>query len=188
MRPLTLSLTLPFLLPALAHAQQDAKMKTMHDAMSAAPMRIAHDATIKNWDGTVLREGSNGWVCYPDMPETPGHDPMCLDRPWQEWLAALMAERAPRVERMGFGYMLAGGSAGSNLVPMAPEPTPDNEWLEQEVPHLMIIVPDAAQLAGLPTHPDQADGGPWVMWRGTPYAHIMVPMPKHEMPMQGMRH
>lgn len=188
MRLLTLSLTTLFLLPALAHAQQNAKMKKMHNAMSAAPMRIAHDAAIKDWDGTVLREGSSSWVCYPAMPDTPGNDPMCLDGPWQEWLAALMAEREPQFDRMGFGYMLAGASPGSNLVPMAPEPTPDNEWLDEGVPHLMVIVPDASWLDGVPTHPRQADGGPWVMWRGTPYAHIMVPMPKHEMPMQGMRH
>jgi hypothetical protein len=38
----------------------------------------------------------------------------------------------------------------------------------------MIVVPDAAALEGLPTHPD--DGGPWVMYRDTPYAHIMVPI------------
>jgi len=35
-------------------------------------------------------------------------------------------------------------------------------------------VPDAAALEGLPTHPDA--GGPWVMYKGTPFAHIMVPI------------
>ena len=41
----------------------------------------------------------------------------------------------------------------------------------------MMVVATADALAGLPTHPKQ--GGPWVMWRDTPYAHIMVPLGKH---------
>jgi hypothetical protein len=43
----------------------------------------------------------------------------------------------------------------------------------------MVIVPDPAQLDALPTDPQ--NGGPWVMWKGTKYAHIMMPtapMPK----------
>lgn len=43
----------------------------------------------------------------------------------------------------------------------------------------MMLTPDAAQLDALPTDPN--NGGPWVMWKGTKYAHIMVPtapMPK----------
>jgi hypothetical protein len=30
------------------------------------------------------------------------------------------------------------------------------------------------KLSALPTDPN--NGGPWVMWKGTPYAHIMVPV------------
>ena len=37
-------------------------------AMSAAPESLAQNATIQGWDGTVLREGTNGWVCLPDTP------------------------------------------------------------------------------------------------------------------------
>jgi hypothetical protein len=45
------------------------------------------------------------------------------------------------------------------------------------LPHLMILVPDSRMLEGLPVTPDS--DGPWVMWRNTPYVHIMVPMPKY---------
>ena len=38
----------------------------------------------------------------------------------------------------------------------------------------MVVVPDPAQLNSLPTDPH--NGGPWVMWKGTKYAHIMVPI------------
>ncbi|CAN5783093.1 hypothetical protein BH23GEM9_BH23GEM9_28980 [soil metagenome] len=33
-------------------------------------------------------------------------------------------------------------------------------------PHLMLIVPDPAELEGFPTDPE--NGGPWVMWKGAP--------------------
>jgi hypothetical protein len=40
-------------------------------------------------------------------------------------------------------------------------------------PHVMIIVPDPAMLDAFPT--EHGTGGPYVMWAGTPYAHLMVP-------------
>ena len=39
----------------------------------------------------------------------------------------------------------------------------------------MVLVPDTAQLEGL-LWADPHNGGPYVMWKGTPYAHIMVPV------------
>ena len=65
----------------------------------------------------------------------------------------------------------------SNTDPSAEGPTADNEWQETDVPHLMILVPDEKVLEGLPTDPN--NGGPWVMWRNTPYVHLMAPMPKY---------
>jgi hypothetical protein len=47
----------------------------------------------------------------------------------------------------------------------------------------MILTPDLKALDALPTDPKS--GGPWVMWKGTKYAHIMVPvaaMPKQPAP------
>ena len=37
----------------------------------------------------------------------------------------------------------------------------------------MIVVPDAKQLDSYPA--DSKSGGPFVMFKGTPYAHLMVP-------------
>ena len=51
-----------------------------------------------------------------------------------------------------------------------------NTWV-QEGPHLMMLVPQA-MFGSLPTSPYQ--GGPYVMWKGTEYAHIMVPLEKTE--------
>ena len=165
---------------AQTQADNDAKIR---NAMSAAQPSIADKATITDWPAeqggemSVLREGSNGWTCFPDMPPTPSNDPMCVDQPWLDWIDAWVNKKELHITQMGFGYMLRGASPESNTDPYAEGETPDNEWITKGVPHLMILVPDEKMLAGLPT--DSENGGPWVMWRNTPYVHIMAPMPKY---------
>ena len=60
----------------------------------------------------------------------------------------------------------------SNTEPYEMTETPDHKFAFHP-PHLMIAVPDPKSLAGLPTNP--SNGGPYVMWANTPYAHVMVP-------------
>jgi hypothetical protein len=144
-------------------------------AESAAPATIATEATIAELDDTgklvTLREGTNGWLCLTDMPE-PGEDPACVDAPWQEWFTAFMEKRDPQISQVGVAYMLRGGAAASNEDPFATAPPSGQDWL-RDGPHLMIITPNQMELASLPT--DHTSGLPYVMWQGTPYAHIMVP-------------
>jgi hypothetical protein len=151
------------------------------DAMSAGPASVAEDATVMDWPATeggemtVLREGSSGWVCYPSNPavlEAGYRDPMCLDEVWQGWLEALMTGSEPTVERTGVGYMFQGDGGTSNVSPADTGPTADNDW-HVAGPHLMVLTSDPSELEGVPTDPH--NGGPYVMWAGTPYAHIMVP-------------
>ena len=171
---------------ALAQSADQAKETKIKSAISAAPIAITESATIMDWPAepggemTLLREGTNGYTCLPDMPDTPGNDPMCLDEPWMKWADAWMNKKEVNIDKIGFGSMLQGGSAESNTDPYAKEPTDDNEWLTDAMPHLMIIVPDPAMLEGLPVTPEEAGGGPWVMWRNTEYVHIMAPMPKYQ--------
>lgn len=77
------------------------------------------------------------------------------------------------MEEFSISYMLAGEGEAigvSNTDPFATEPTADNDWV-REGPHLMILVPDSAALEGLSTDPRDPV---YVMWKDTPYAHIMV--------------
>ena len=60
----------------------------------------------------------------------------------------------------------------NNADPTDREQDPDEVWGE-EGPHVMIFVPDTALLDGLRSDPYA--GGPYVMWKDTPYAHVMVP-------------
>lgn len=178
-RRLLASLSLAAALPAAALAQASAHPDSAaiaartQNALSAAPPAIAAHAAVADMDGTVLRAGSNGWVCLPDMPNVPNNSPMCLDAPWRELIDAWQHHRTPRLTAIGVGYMLQRDLPVSNSDPFAQTPTADNHWIQHGPAHIMVIVPDARLLETVSTDP--ANGGPWVMWKGTPYAHIMIP-------------
>lgn len=166
-----LSLT-ALLTPAPARAQSTDAL--IRNAMSAAPVSVAGRATIMDGTHRVLRPGDNGWICLPDDPAIPNNSPMCLDAQWLDFIDAFMDKRPPTVVRIGVGYMLQGDMPVSNIDPFAPSPTATNQWVANSGPHVMLIVPDAKALDGIPTDP--GNGGPWVMWKGTPHAHLMIPM------------
>jgi hypothetical protein len=156
---------------ASASAPNDEAM--IADALSAAPASVASGATVVALDVRVLRKGTTEWVCMPDMPDLPFDSPMCLDAPWREAIDAWMHHRTPKVTKIGVGYMLQGDFPVSNVDPYAKAPTATNEWVGEGTPHVMLVFPDARDLESFSTDPKS--GGPYVMWRGTPYAHVMIP-------------
>lgn len=143
-------------------------------AMSAGPSSISAQATVLDWNFKELRKGTNGWTCLPDRPGTPGNDPWCVTQPWLNFLDAYVKKAEPSYKEIGFAYMLQGDTPVSNTDPYASQPTGPEDWVTHLGPHLMIIVPDRAQLKNVST--DHLNGGPWVMWPNTPYAHIMIPL------------
>lgn len=153
----------------------DAEM--IASAMSAGPASVSNAATILAFDAQMqprtLREGTNGWTCLPDMAHTPGTDPMCLDQAGMAWAQAWMAHEDPPAGAMGFGYMLMGGSDASNTDPFATAPPDGSTWVDTG-PHVMVFnIGD--RFPGYPT--DASDTSrPYVMFAGTPYAHLMIPV------------
>jgi hypothetical protein len=147
-------------------------------AESAAPAAVSSKATIVQFDGkgamTVLRKGTNGWTCMPDAPDTPGPDPMCFDANAGKWAEAWVAHKAPPAGAVGVMYMLSGGTDASNVDPYASKPTATNAWINTG-PHIMIVGSKEI-LAGYPSGPTPDTAAPYVMWAGTPYAHLMVPV------------
>lgn len=157
-----------------APAQAQSKDELIKNALSAAPLAIAANATVVDHEGNLLKEGSNGYTCLPDDPR-PGNSPMCLDAGWLGWADSWMNQKPVKLpDGIAFAYMLQGDAPVSNTDPYATERTDDNEWLDDIGPHLMILVPDLKMLEGFTSDPDY--GGPYVMWRGTQYAHLMVPV------------
>lgn len=98
---------------------------------------------------------------------------MCLDEVWLAWLDAWMNAKPFKPDRVGIAYMLAGDTGASAVDPYATAATAANKWVV-DGPHLMIIVPNSAELEGLSSDP--INKGPYVMWKGTPYVHVMVPV------------
>jgi hypothetical protein len=149
------------------------------DAMSAAPLKVSENATVLDWpakaggDFVELRAGTNGWTCLTDNPSTPTKDPMCLDANWMEWIHAIMEGRKPHYTAPGIGYMLRGGSTASNTDPLATKPPAGKDWLI-EGPAFMVVVPWDLDPAAYSTDPKS--GGPYIMFEGTPYEYLMVPV------------
>jgi hypothetical protein len=146
----------------------------LEDALSAADVNMRESVAVMDWEGNTLQEGSGGYACFPTPPQlAPGPAPMCFDGPWQAWGDAWMNKKPYSTDKIGISYMLAGDRGASNIDPYAEGPTDDNDWV-QEGPHIMLVAPDPAMLAGIPRDPSA--GGPYVMWDGTPYAHVMIPV------------
>jgi hypothetical protein len=147
-------------------------------AESAAPAAVSSQAAIyamnENGEMKTLREGTNGWWCMPDSPATPGPDPMCGDANSMEWAMAWIGRKEPPKGKIGFMYMLAGGTDASNTDPYAAAPADGAEWISTG-PHVMIV--NATELmAGYPSEPVPETKAPYIMWAGTPYAHLMIPV------------
>ena len=159
-----------FAAPTLCVADEEPDL--LADALSAAWPGMAEDATVVDWDGNVLQEGSNGFTCLPSPPMLSGDAPMCMDSEWMKWADAWQHKKDYAAESLGISYMLAGDEGASNIDPYAEGPTEDNEWIEEGA-HLMILAP-SGMLDAFPTDPD--NGGPYVMWKDTPYEHLMVPI------------
>jgi hypothetical protein len=101
---------------------------------------------------------------------------MCLDASALRWVEAMLARKTPPADAVGLAYMLAGGTDASNTDPYATKPTEGNNWIETG-PHLMVLG-SREILAGHPTDAKPDTSAPYVMWAGTPYAHLMIPVEK----------
>lgn len=149
------------------------------NALSAAPEAVAETATVIAFDdkGNIrtLKQGTGQFTCIPDDPTNPANDPNCVDANGLEWVKAWVAHTEPPKGKVGFGYMLQGGTTPSNLDPFATKPPDGMQWM-QEPPHVMVFNYGDA-MVGYPEpgeHPDMTQ--PWVMWAGSPYQHLMIPV------------
>jgi hypothetical protein len=90
------------------------------------------------------------------------------------WAHAWMTKQTPPTDTPGFMYMLAGGTDASNTDPYAKAPSAENDWV-QTGPHVMVVGSQSI-LKGYPSGAKPDTKAPYVMWAGTPYAHLMIPV------------
>lgn len=141
-------------------------------ALSAAPAEIGKDAKVVDRDDdgaeTVLREGTNGFTCFPGHPGEVGDVTYCANAAALRWESDFMALKPkPTNTEPGIEYMLLGGTDWSATDPTATSGTPI-----KEPPHWMILWPFDPKTTGLSTEPKQT--GTWIMWAGTPWSHLMI--------------
>jgi hypothetical protein len=160
----------------IAHAQHTmvSDQKLMRTLRGAAPQYIVDHATILNMGPDrkmkVIKEGNNGWSCMD-----PGGVPMCADKAAMEWAQAWQ-DKGPAPQKRGFIYMLRGDNGTSNTDPYATKQTPDNNWVKTGS-HVMIVGGEAkGMMEGYPRDAKPDPKKPYVMWPGTPYEHLMIPV------------
>jgi hypothetical protein len=163
--------------PAAKPSSTDAEI--IASASAAAPSNVSEDATIvaMSADGSMrtVRPGTNAFTCMADNPSTPGPDPMCMDANSMDWVHAWVAHQAPPAGKVGFMYMLAGGTDASNTDPHATQPLANNHWVKTG-PHVMIVGAEPGFYDQYPKGADPDTSVPYVMWAGTPYQHLMIPV------------
>ena len=159
--------------------KKNSKEWKIQNAMSAATEVVSKKATVLDWpakdggDFVTLRKGTNDWTCLPDDPTTPGNDPACVDKTAMQWFQAYMTKSQPNIAQAGLAYMLQGGASASNTDPFATKPAKGESWMNAPA-HIMIF--PTGKLDPQVYGTDAMHGGPWIMWAGTPYEHLMVPV------------
>ena len=151
------------------------KAAMIASALSAGPVSVTDNATVKDNEGNVLKQGNNGFTCYP---ESEGMGALCNQGQWDELIGALMSKEDFTANQISFSYMLAGEGRAlgvSNSDPYQTDPGAVDDWIK-EGPHMMIIVP-REMLKGMSHNPKDPV---YVMWGDTPYAHIMVRIAEEE--------
>lgn len=144
-------------------------------ALSAAPPHLVNEAGVMVYgaDGklTEVKKSSNGFTCIPTVMNLPDPDPMCMDAAVQQWMTDIM-NNAPKPTNTvpGIAYMARGGShfEKDGKVVMSGE----GAKVVKEPPHWMIMWPFDSEATKLPTVPNPS--GVYIMFDGTPYAHVMV--------------
>ena len=163
--------------PSLARAQgamSDASFIQL--AQTGAPANISDKAAIDRIDPdkktvSEIRAGTNGFTCsvIPDGSNAP----FCGDKnAWAWFAAAFTGQPKPPNTEPGVSYMMQGGvhyetPTGEIVMAKAANTTSVNE-----PPHWMLMWPIDAVASGLPTKPNA--GGVYIMFAGTPYAHLMI--------------
>ena len=163
------------------HTSPEWQIKTYS---SAAPSFIGDFATVIGGNGETLRVGTNGWICqhgnprpFPEMGWKSAHEamPVCHDDEGMKWMMAYGEGKKPNLSRDSFMWMLHGDVGEDNLVPgvLNKKDSTPGEWIESG-PHLMLMPKDPKTIENFTT--DFTKGEPYVMFPGTDYAHLMIPV------------
>jgi len=160
-------------------------------AVQAAPEDRRDGAEVLGYDTagalTVLRKGSNELICLADKPGDEKWSVACYHRslePFMKRGRELPAQGVKGEERMKRRWQEA--EDGKLAMPEKPAVlyVLDGDGFDAATGQVkngalryVVYIPGATpESTGLPLNP-QSEGGPWLMFPGTPGAHIMITPP-----------
>ena len=171
---------------ANSHSDHSSDMKKDFEIKAytgAAPDFIGDFATVIGSDGKVLKEGTNGWTCLAFTANMMGDSmdprmatPACMDSNAMAWANAYMNQEVPKLKNDGWAWMIHGDTGADNFRAFSEGDkagTNPEDWIESGA-HLMLMPKDPSTLDNTTT--DFTTGSPYVMFKGTPYVHMMIPV------------
>ena len=171
---------------ANSHSDHSSDMKKDFEIKAytgAAPDFIGNFATVIGSDGKVLKEGTNGWTCLAFTANMMGDSmdprmatPACMDSNAMAWANAYMNQEVPKLKNDGWAWMIHGDTGADNFRAFSEGDkagTDPEDWIESGA-HLMLMPMDPSSLDNTTT--DFTTGSPYVMFKGTPYVHLMIPV------------
>jgi hypothetical protein len=174
-------------LPDAAEAQASRAEAQIAAAALAAPADRRDGATVLGYDASgklvTLRRGTNDLICLADDPEREGFETACYHESLEPFMARgreLMAAGVTGQDRTQTRYREA--EAGTLKMPEKPAMlyiltgasfdaatgTVANEYRRSTI-YIPYATPEST---GLSTQASETD--PWIMFPGTPGAHIMI--------------
>ncbi len=164
--------------PAFVLAQENSEQQ-IKEALEPLPPQLRDGTTVVLGQGAerqVLRKGSNDLICRADSP-APGFMAHChhkdLDGLFSRMNQLYAQGKSSDEVRDQVSAEIQSGE-------LAQPPAGATEYillgrnLEGALPIMTVSLPNAtAQSTGLPTERDSYR--PWLMWAGTPLAHVMLP-------------
>lgn len=176
------SITISLIALPLGAASGKEKSAEIAEAVSPLPESLRAGATVLEYDAhgnsTVLRQGTNGIICSHDrpLPAMP-FGVRCsteVQERRHEMMEKLLAEG--KTHEQAQAAVLSALESGK--LPLPPAGTmmyakTGKTAADAKVLWIMFLPNAKAESLGLPTK--QANGSPWMMFSGTPRAHVMIP-------------
>jgi hypothetical protein len=173
----TLGLGTHAALAQMAHPAGMSHAQVVAGAKAGGPASVADNATIGWIDSTghfnEMQHGSNTWTCLITRPDFTG-GPVCADQNAMAWFGAVLSHQPapPATAAPGIVYMARGGIHFENPDGSMPPDSVAGSRRVTEPPHWMMLANFDPATSGLPDR--SMSSGTYIMWAGTPWAHLMI--------------
>jgi hypothetical protein len=173
---------------AVACAQVPPAPQQIAAALLAAPKELRRDAAVLGYTAegklVTLRKGSGPMICLASNPKEEQFHVACYHHSLEPFMARGRALRAAgvtgdRVDSVRFAEVRAGKLAMPTAAMLYSLTGPGGSFdpasgtAPKAKPLYVVYLPNAtAASTGLSAEP--VEGGPWIMFPGTPKAHIML--------------